>query len=73
MEFRVMGRATQGVKVIRLEEGASIASVAKIARTQEDYEREMAEAAAEAAAEANQIDNTDVPLTDENNETQHDA
>ena len=73
LEFRVMGRATQGVKVIRLEDGASIASVAKIARTQEDYEREMAEAAAEAAAEANQIDNTDVPLTDENNETQHDA
>jgi len=73
MEFRVMGRATQGVKVIRLEDGASIASVAKIARTQEDYEREMAEAAAEAAAEANQTDNNDVPLTDENNETQHDA
>jgi DNA gyrase subunit A len=73
MEFRVMGRATQGVKVIRLEDGASIASVAKIARSQEDYEREMAEAAAEAAAEANQTDNNDVSSTDENNETQHDA
>ena len=29
-ELRVMGRATQGVRLIRLEEGDSIASVAKV-------------------------------------------
>jgi DNA gyrase subunit A len=66
-DFRVMGRATQGVKVIRLEDGASIASVAKISRTQEEYEREIAE------AEANQIEENDVnSSTEQSNDTQND-
>jgi DNA gyrase subunit A len=73
MEFRVMGRATQGVKVIRLEDGASIASVAKIARTQEEYEREIAEAASEAAGENLNNESSEGSTNDENNETQHDA
>ena len=68
-DFRVMGRATQGVKVIRLEDGASIASVAKISRTQEEYEREIAEA----EAEANQIEENDVnSSTEQSNDTQND-
>lgn len=35
---RVMGRATQGVKLIRLNPGEEIASVAKIAKAEEDEE-----------------------------------
>ena len=34
--LRVMGRATQGVKIIRLREDDSIASVAKVTKAEED-------------------------------------
>ncbi len=34
--LRVMGRATQGVKIIRLREDDSIASVAKVSKFEED-------------------------------------
>lgn len=40
-ELRVMGRATQGVRLIKLQEGDKIASVAKI-RVEEDVEDEIA-------------------------------
>jgi DNA gyrase subunit A len=36
--LRVMGRATQGVKVIRLKDNDSIASVAKVSKFEEDEE-----------------------------------
>ena len=47
-ELRVMGRATQGVKVISLRDNDDIAAVAKVYR---DRDEEEAEAAAAAAAE----------------------
>lgn len=56
-QFRVMGRATQGVRVIRLDDNAAIASVAKISRTQEEYEKEKAEAEAEANGETSEDNN----------------
>ena len=36
--LRVMGRATQGVKIIRLRDDDSIASVAKVSKFEEDEE-----------------------------------
>ena len=38
--LRVMGRATQGVKIIRLREDDSIASVAKVTKAEEDTSNE---------------------------------
>ena len=38
--IRVMGRATQGVKLIRLSEGDEISSVAKIETIKEEKEEE---------------------------------
>nr|HRO73998.1 DNA gyrase C-terminal beta-propeller domain-containing protein [Saprospiraceae bacterium] len=38
--IRVMGRATQGVKVIRIEENVNIADVAVISREESDEEEE---------------------------------
>ena len=37
-DLRVMGRATQGVKVISLKDGDSIAAVAKVMKNDEDIE-----------------------------------
>ena len=37
-DLRVMGRATQGVKVISIKEGDSIAAVAKVMKDEEDIE-----------------------------------
>ena len=37
-DLRVMGRATQGVKVISLKDGDSIAAVAKVMKDQDDLE-----------------------------------
>ena len=37
-DLRVMGRATQGVKVISLKDGDSIAAVAKVMKDDEDLE-----------------------------------
>jgi DNA gyrase subunit A len=34
--LRIMGRATQGVKIIRLREGDTIASVAKVSKSKDD-------------------------------------
>jgi DNA gyrase subunit A len=54
-ELRVMGRATQGVRVIRLEEGDSIASVTKV---EEEKEGSAAE---------NDTENISAELNPENN------
>jgi DNA gyrase subunit A len=37
-DLRVMGRATQGVKVISLKDGDSIAAVAKVMKDEDDIE-----------------------------------
>ena len=41
-EIRTIGRNTQGVRLIRLDEGASISSVAKVVK-EEDSEEEKSE------------------------------
>jgi DNA gyrase subunit A len=52
-QIRVAGRATQGVRVINLREGDSIASVTAVPKTEEDevVEGVIAEAAAEVTVE----------------------
>ena len=50
-QIRVAGRATQGVRVINLREGDSIASVTAVPKTDEDEVVETVEATAEATAE----------------------
>ncbi len=42
-DLRVMGRATQGVKLINIKEGDSIAAVAKVIHEQEDENQEIIE------------------------------
>ena len=42
-DLRVMGRATQGVKVIRLNEGDAISSVEKIEKLEEESTEEITE------------------------------
>ena len=56
--LRIMGRATQGVKIIRLREEDKIASVAKVSKW---------EAQEENTIEVNQINNTEI--TDNNNQS----
>ena len=51
-QIRVAGRATQGVKVIDLREGDSIASVTAVPKTEEDETVEGVETAIEATADA---------------------
>ena len=50
-QIRVAGRATQGVRVINLREGDSIASVTAVPKTDEDEVVEAVEATSEATAE----------------------
>jgi DNA gyrase subunit A len=50
-QIRVAGRATQGVRVINLREGDSIASVTAVPKTDEDEVVEAVESTAEATAE----------------------
>ena len=40
-DLRVMGRATQGVKLINIKDGDSIAAVAKVKHEKEDEEQEI--------------------------------
>ena len=40
-DLRVMGRATQGVKLINLKDGDSIAAVAKVIHEKDDEEQEI--------------------------------
>jgi DNA gyrase subunit A len=55
-DIRVMGRATQGVRVIKLNEGDQIASVARI-------DQALAEVVAEAESQIAEID-AEIPTTD---------
>ncbi|OFY49478.1 MAG: DNA gyrase subunit A [Bacteroidetes bacterium GWF2_41_31] len=43
VDLRVMGRATQGVRLIRIDEGDGIAAVAKVSIAEEEIESEMPE------------------------------
>ena len=54
--LRVMGRATQGVKIIRLREDDSIASVAKVTKAEEDVNSDK----------SNNSENDDINLESEN-------
>ena len=63
-QIRVAGRATQGVKVIDLREGDSIASVTAVPKTEEEEAEVTAVEATEGAAEAPQVAET----TTESNE-----
>jgi DNA gyrase subunit A len=51
--LRVMGRATQGVKIIRLRDNDSIASVAKVSKFEEEDENLLDE-------NGNVVENTEV-------------
>ena len=74
--LREMGRATQGVKIIRLKEDDSIASVAKVSRfeVQEDDLLEVEEGEAkneDISEEKNETPNEDIDeTTEENNNNQ---
>ena len=46
-DLRVMGRATQGVKLINIKDGDSIAAVAKVIHEKDDEEQEIESAASE--------------------------
>ena len=63
-QIRVAGRATQGVKVIDLREGDSIASVTAVPKTEEEEAEVTAVEATEGTAEAPQVAET----TTESNE-----
>ena len=54
--LRVMGRATQGVKIIRLKEDDSIASVAKVTKAEEDVNCDK----------SNNSENNDINVESEN-------
>lgn len=60
-ELRVMGRATQGVRLIKLKESDTIASIAKVGREEED-ENVLAE-------EGTEIDGTDIDMNKSADET----
>ena len=55
-ELREMGRATQGVRIIKLREGDSIASVAKVPAAIDEEEVEG-------------VENTEAPTTESTNDT----
>lgn len=72
-QLRVMGRATQGVRIINLKKNDSIASVARVPASEEEDEEllEGAEGVDGAAPEAPQGDNTDAkPETDDVSESE---
>jgi len=66
--LRVMGRATQGVKLINLKEGDSIAAVAKVPKTEEEEFVEGEEGVEGEVAGGEVTDNTDIDTesSDEN-------
>ena len=66
-DLRVMGRATQGVRLIRLEEGDSIASVTKV--EEEKEQSETIDGAENISTEAKPENNPDANAEDVNGET----
>jgi len=62
--IRAAGRATQGVKLINLDEGDQIAAIAKIAEQEEDENITSEEIDSENPAEENNTDNINPENTD---------
>ena len=65
--LRVMGRATQGVKIIRLRDEDKIASVAKVSKSDLDKENQKEEVNIELDKENFNADNIDT-ISDDINE-----
>ena len=60
-ELRIMGRATQGVRLIKIDEGDSIAAVTKVEVEQEIEEEIVEEGFEENGAEAGEQEETEKP------------
>ena len=63
-DLRVMGRATQGVKLINIKDSDSIAAVAKVMHEEEEEEEEITEEASEDVENTSETENN----TNENQE-----
>ncbi|GJM61014.1 DNA gyrase subunit A [Persicobacter diffluens] len=68
--LRVMGRATQGVKLIRLQEGDEIASIERVQQLEEVVDLENVEGELPAESAEGNESNEAVDNTDENSETE---
>ena len=66
-DLRVMGRATQGVKLIKVREDDSIAAVAKVMHDEDDVDEDVEIAEGADTTEDGTAIDTDTP-TDEPNE-----
>lgn len=67
-DFRVMGRATQGVRVLRLEEGDEIADVAVVLHENEEEDVIAADTEATDTPVSDANDNTEITKTTDDNE-----
>jgi DNA gyrase subunit A len=65
-DLRVMGRATQGVKLINLKNGDSIAAVAKVMHEEEDEELDETIENIEAPEDGTTLDNTEEDTINDN-------
>ncbi len=65
--IRVMGRATQGVRLINLGSGDSIAAVAKVPHEDEELENEVDSEFNDFSDESDNVDGTDNASEEENN------
>ncbi|PIQ34736.1 MAG: DNA gyrase subunit A [Bacteroidetes bacterium CG18_big_fil_WC_8_21_14_2_50_41_14] len=72
VDLRVMGRATQGVRLIRIDDGDEIAAVAKVSIAEEEIEPEMPLAIGlqegDTEVNENEVDNTQLPNADPQDE-----
>ena len=68
-DIREAGRATQGVRLIRLDDSDEIAAVARLDEQEEDELLEAAEgeAGAEPSADTDNAENGEAPAAEENN------
>ncbi|MCK5857147.1 MAG: DNA gyrase subunit A [Bacteroidales bacterium] len=64
-DMRVMGRATQGVRLIKLQEKDKIAAVAKVRMLEEDEEEQEGSEAIEGAIDETKPNNTDEQVDDQ--------
>ena len=63
-DIRVAGRATQGVRLINIKDGDSIAAISAVNKSEEETTEVPAENPVEAPAEAT----AEAPATEQNNE-----
>jgi len=66
-DLRVMGRATQGVKVIRIDEGDEIADIAVTGKTEDEVPEKEGQTATEEGSDA--VENAANPNTENTDET----